>query len=168
VSTLESEFQVVNNSFNADSYVWTVTGPQSYNYSSSEVDFSLELPPVAGAYTVCLIALNSGGCPDTICQSVLVKDEFLLFVPNSFTPNGDEFNNLLKAYATGIDDFGFNMQIFNRWGELIWETNDISVGWDGTYNGSVSQDGTYTWKIVIKDPYTDERRSFVGHVNILK
>jgi gliding motility-associated-like protein len=97
-----------------------------------------------------------------------MREDFVLWVPNSFTPNGDEFNNLLRAYAEGIDDYNFSFQIFNRWGELIWETKDIEQGWDGTYNGVVCQDGTYTWKIVVKDIYTDERRDFVGHVNLLK
>ncbi len=168
VTTMDSEFQVINNSSNSDSYQWEINGPDNFTYSDGNEDFSLELPPVPGAYTVCLIANNSAGCPDTTCQSVIVKDEFLLFVPNAFTPNGDEYNNSLQVYATGIDRYGYNMQIYDRWGELIWETNDISVFWDGTYQGKVVQSGTYTWKIVIKDPYTDERRDFVGHVNVLK
>ena len=168
VTIMNTEFQVINNSTNSDGYLWEITGPENYSYTDGSEEFSLELPPVPGAYTVCLVAGNSMGCPDTICQSVIVKDEFLLFVPNSFTPNGDEYNNDLQVYATGIDEYGFNMQIFDRWGELIWETNDISIFWDGTYNGKVVQSGTYTWKIVIKDPYTDERRDFVGHINVLK
>lgn len=168
VTILDAEFQVINTSSNADSYLWEVTGPQNYSYTDQSEEFSLELPPVEGGYSVCLIAYNSGGCPDTLCQSVLVKDEFLLFVPNAFTPNGDEYNNFLQIYATGIDQYSFNMQIWNRWGELVWETNDITYFWDGTYNGQVVQDGTYTWKIVIKDPYTDERRDYVGHLNVLK
>lgn len=168
VTTMDSEFQVVNNSFNANSYIWEVTGPEGFSYSSSSEEFDLELPPVAGSYTVCLIASNIGSCPDTLCQGVIVKEEFLVFVPNSFTPNGDEYNNYLQVYATGIDLYDFNMQIYNRWGEQIWETNDISVFWDGTYKGQVVQSGTYTWKIVVKDPYTDERKDFVGHVNVLR
>ena len=60
------------------------------------------------------------------------------------------------------------MLIFNRWGEIIWESHDVSVGWDGTYKGKVVQVGTYTWKITFKDFYDDDRKTFHGHVNIVR
>ena len=62
------------------------------------------------------------------------------------------------------------MIIFNRWGELIFESHDASIGWAGTYgaDGHVCQEGTYTWKIEVKTAATGERKSFVGHVNILR
>jgi gliding motility-associated-like protein len=103
-----------------------------------------------------------------LCAPILVTEEFTIFVPNTFTPDGDEFNQHLEIFVNGIDDFGFSMLIFNRWGEVIWESNDPSVGWDGTYNGSLVQDGTYVWKIVVKDPNNDDRKEFIGHINVLK
>ena len=58
--------------------------------------------------------------------------------------------------------------IFNRWGEIIWESFDDSVGWDGTYNGGLVQDGTYTWRIEFKTTQNDERKLVTGHVNVIK
>jgi gliding motility-associated-like protein len=61
------------------------------------------------------------------------------------------------------------MLIFNRWGEIIFESHDASVGWDATYSGRYPvQDGTYTWKIIFKTLATDERREVIGHVNVLR
>lgn len=168
LTTTESEMLVFNNSTGADVYEWQISGPNGYTYSTSNEEFNLELDGGAGGYYVCLIVSNTDGCSDTLCQAIEMREELLLFVPNTFTPNGDEFNNGLKAYAIGIDEYSFDMQIFNRWGEQVWESHDINVGWDGTYNGQVCQDGTYTWKIRVKDLYTDEHLDFVGHVNILK
>ena len=62
------------------------------------------------------------------------------------------------------------MLIFNRWGELIFETRNADKGWDGSYglSGGVAQDGVYTWKITYKNPETDERKIVVGHVTLLR
>ena len=60
------------------------------------------------------------------------------------------------------------MLIFNRWGEIVWESHNYDVGWNGTYNGNVVSDGVYTWKIEVKTNRTDERKSYVGHVNVLR
>src|SRR5690606_39434278 len=69
---------------------------------------------------------------------------------------GDEFNQTWKISLKGTDVFGFNLQIFNRWGEPIWESNDPSIGWDGTYNGKVVPTGTYVWRASMKNKNDDE------------
>jgi gliding motility-associated-like protein len=168
VSELNAYTQILNFSSNADSYVWTVEGPDGFiDVVNGDIN-SYDFPAVAGGYTVCLTAISESGCQDTLCAPILVTEEFTIFVPNTFTPDGDEFNQHLEIFVNGIDDFGFSMLIFNRWGEVIWESNDPSVGWDGTYNGSLVQDGTYVWKIVVKDPNNDDRKEFIGHINVLK
>jgi len=58
--------------------------------------------------------------------------------------------------------------IFNRWGEIIWESHDVAVGWDGTYGGQIMQDGVYIWKIDFKTTASDERVMITGHVTLLK
>jgi gliding motility-associated-like protein len=168
VSQLESEVQLINTSFNADSYIWEITGPNGY-YDVYDYDISsYEFPTEEGGYKVCLIAISSSGCQDTTCAPIVVQEEFSIFIPNTFTPDGDEFNQHLVTYINGIDDFNFEMTIYNRWGQIVFQTKDKNVYWDGTYNGKLVQDGTYTWKIVVKDPYVDDRQEFVGHVNVLK
>ena len=117
---------------------------------------------------MCLTAINTAGCQDEYCISIVVEDEIVIFVPNTFTPDGDEYNQTFRAYVNGIDIYDFDFLIFNRWGELIWENHDPEIGWDGTYNGNIVQSGTYTWKIVVKDLEFDYRKTYTGHVNMLK
>lgn len=68
-----------------------------------------------------------------------------LYVPNAFTPNGDGINETFNAQGQSITSF--NMKIFNRWGEMIFETDDLQRGWDGTYKGVMSQQDVYIYKI---------------------
>ena len=60
------------------------------------------------------------------------------------------------------------MLIFNRWGEIIWESYDHTVGWDGTYMGRTVQDGTYTWRIDFSISANDKRELITGHVNVIR
>ena len=71
-------------------------------------------------------------------------------------------------FTSGYDPFDYNMLIFNRWGEIVFESNDTRFGWDGTYNGKMVQDGTYTWKIEFKQSLNDKRIMITGHVNIIR
>jgi gliding motility-associated-like protein len=70
--------------------------------------------------------------------------------------------------SSGFSEDGYSLLIFNRWGELLFESHDISVGWDGTYKGELVQDGTYTWKITAKNKKNDDKEEYVGHVNVLQ
>jgi gliding motility-associated-like protein len=123
-------------------------------------------------YIVELIATSSLGCADTVTRVIIVQDEVIFYVPNTFTPDNDDYNEYFQAiFTSGYDPFDFNLYIFNRWGELIWESHDASVGWDGTYGVDRSlpvQDGTYTWKIDFKTSINDERIEVVGHVNVIR
>ena len=136
--------------------------------NTNDEDFTHIFPADTGHYEVCLIASNAEGCLDTMCETIVVVDEFVIYVPNTFTPDGDDFNQNLLAHVYGIDLFDFHMQIFDRWGEMIFESFDASVGWDGTYKGKLVQSGTYTWKITAKDVQKDFRKTIVGHVNVLR
>ena len=100
---------------------------------------------------------------------IVYKDDVLFYVPNAFTPDNDDFNPTFQpVFTAGYDPYDFELLIYNRWGEVIFESHDASVGWDGTYGGKLVAQGTYTWKIEFKTLYTDERISVDGHVNLLK
>ena len=92
----------------------------------------------------------------------------LLYVPNTFTPDNDEHNQTWKFHIEGIDIMNFRVEIFNRWGEKIWESNDPFVEWDGTYGGYKVQKGTYTWKMTYKEKNSDGRTTKMGTLNVLK
>ncbi|MFT5779364.1 MAG: gliding motility-associated-like protein [Crocinitomicaceae bacterium] len=125
-------------------------------------------PQVVGVYPVTLIVMTANGCLDTVTLNMNIRQDLLVFAPNSFTPNDDEHNQVWKAEFQGIDIYAFELLIFNRWGEIIWQSNDPSVGWDGTYNGKFVKGGTYTWRAKVKDLYTDEKKEFNGAINLLK
>jgi gliding motility-associated-like protein len=114
-----------------------------------------------------LIVENSDGCKDTVINYLEFIEEPLVFVPNTFTPDGNEINNTWEIVANGIDIMDFNVLIFNRWGEIIWESNDASVGWDGTYNNRLVASGIYTWKISAKDKRRSTTLNYNGFVNVM-
>jgi gliding motility-associated-like protein len=151
------------------------TGATSYSWNFGDGTHSNEENPThvfsAGndtSYVVELIATNQYGCADTAYQTITI-DELLFYVPNAFTPDGDEHNNTFKPVMTsGYDPQTYTLDIFNRWGEKIFTSHDVSVGWDGTYDGLMSPDGVYTWKISFKVANFDDRRVYLGHVTLIR
>ncbi len=118
-----------------------------------------------GIYNVTLIAISEIGCVDTIIKPLTIEDAFYVYVPNAFTPDGFRFNYAFEASVIGVKEL--NVRIFNRWGELVYESNDINFQWDGKYNGQPVQDGSYIWKIRYK---TNSGRDILrtGHINCLR
>ena len=102
-----------------------------------------------GQYTI-IAQYTNGNCISQTQMTVRVEGcpELTIYVPNSFTPNNDNLNETFGAYGFGVDEF--NMAIFNRWGELIFESNDINQKWNGTYEGQICQEGIYVYHIIYK------------------
>ena len=166
VTTTNSEVNFINGSFGAADYAWNFgDGTTSFVENPSHIfDGSEE-----GNYTVQLIALSQFGCSDTAYAIIEVQEDLIFYVPNTFTPDGDNYNETFQPiFTSGFDPYDFNLLIFNRWGEVIFESHNANIGWNGTYGGKIVKDGTYIWKIEFKTKYTDERQVHVGHVNVLK
>lgn len=113
------------------------------------------------------IVTNEWGCKDT-AYSKLYIEPFTLFIPNTFTPDGDEFNNTFNAF-TDFYIYEWDLKIYNRWGQLLFETLDINQGWDGTYQGQLVQDGTYGYTVQYRtcEPLNPDH-FITGHVNMLR
>ncbi len=155
-----------NLSEDAVNYIWTFGDGSGSNEEHPVHTFPSES---AGEYPVILIAINEYGCTDTAYSIVKVIEEFIMYVPNAFTPDDDDFNETFKPIMTsGFDPASYELSIYNRWGELIFVSRNHDVGWNGTYQGNIVQDGVYVWKISLKDSYTDERKTFTGHVTLLR
>jgi PKD repeat protein len=159
--------EFVNNSVNAQFYSW------DFGYASSgsnEVNPSFQYPQwTEGNYVVTLTATDTNGCFD-IAQMIISSSETVrLNVPNTVTIDGNNLNELFFPVFSNFDEVSdFTFTIFNRWGELIYETKDIQGAWDGKSNkGRDVQDGTYIWKVVYKDLEGFEHMA-VGHVNVLR
>lgn len=158
---------VFNNlSSNANTYIWSFgDGVISFQESPS---YSYDVNGTTN-YVVQLIATNAAGCEDSVSLVINGQEDLIYYIPNSFTPDGDEFNqSFVPVFTDGFDPFDFNMKIFNRWGEVIFETRDAGIGWDGTYNGRLAEDGTYTWVVEFKTSATDERIKEAGNVTLMR
>ena len=98
-----------------------------------------------------------------------MNEELLFYVPNVFTPDGDEHNAIFQpVFTSGFDIYNYHLTIFDRWGEILFESYNSTVGWDGTYGGSLVEDGVYVWKIDFKDINSDKMFTQSGHVTVLK
>jgi gliding motility-associated-like protein len=163
----DTEVEFTNNSTNSTSYIWQFGN----GLSSNEEDPVHTYPEEANTtYDIMLIANNDNNCPDTAYSSITVLDELIYYVPNVFTPDGDQFNEMFQpVFTSGYDPYDFHLMIFNRWGELIFESFNADIGWDGTYGtGGLVQDGVYVWKIHFKESMTDKKHEVYGHVTVLK
>ncbi len=154
-------------STNANSWSWTF-GDVGGNDSSS-----LQNPhytyPDTGCYTAYLLVKNNFGCRDSITHPVCIKPDFTFYAPNAFTPNGDALNDIWMPYGTGIDPAHYHLMIFDRWGNLLFETMQWGQGWDGKANNgaAVAQQDTYVWKVDVKDE-NHQQHKFIGNCNLIK
>lgn len=145
------------------------TNPLDYSWSSDAIlnDSTISNPTttITDPTWVYVIVTDTNGCTATDSYLVGIPVTSTLYIPNSFTPNGDEHNQLFRIYGSNIAQF--HMEIYDRWGELIFESTDINYGWDATYKGKMVQDGTYVYKVMAigMDYVTYDK---TGHVTVLK
>jgi gliding motility-associated-like protein len=151
------EVQLHATSTTSGTYVWSPTEFLScVNCASPVAD-----PEQEFVYTVSYV--DGNGCSDS--DDVRIRYDALLYVPNAFTPGDDAYNPVF--FASGGNLKTFHMEIFNRWGELIFVSDSLAVGWDGTYEGLKCQDGVYTWKVEYSD-FLNAEYERVGHVTLLR
>ena len=82
---------------------------------------------------------------ESVSNAVSVEKPYALYSPNAFSPDGDGINDLFKISGQGMNDF--QIEIFNRWGQMVYKSIDLSNGWDGTFKGKNLPTGTYVYKI---------------------
>ncbi|MBK7667883.1 MAG: gliding motility-associated C-terminal domain-containing protein [Sphingobacteriaceae bacterium] len=153
---------------NVVSWNWYFMNTAQYTSTSQNPHFLYEDP---GDYVVALVVNTDKGCTDTILLPLKVYEDYGIYVPNVFTPNADGLNDVFQAKGFGITKF--QMMIYDRWGEKLFETNDIEKGWDGTKQSKhdvkygVLADGSYTWQIKLTNVF-GEAKEFTGHVILMK
>lgn len=158
-----------------DSSTIDVTSFQWYFGDSASLGSSIVQNPsftfpdaAPGTYPVELIVVNQYGCADTIEHTVIVNGVFNLFIPNTFTPNGDGNNDYFFPVGESVDPQDYHFYIFNKWGEKIFEANQLDSKWDGTFQGQPLQDGVYVWRIQLLDAITGEYYDYKGHVLLMR
>jgi gliding motility-associated-like protein len=156
-----------NTSTGAVSYEWNFGDGSSNVYTTDAQHTFPDAGP--GKYTVTLIATSEYGCVDSISMPINVISELIFYVPNAFTPDGDDHNNVFKpVFYSGYDPYDYTLLIFNRWGEVIFESRNTEVGWDGTYGSMPVQDGVYIWKITVGNLEDAKRIEKIGHVTLMR
>jgi gliding motility-associated-like protein len=162
----EVSFSNLSTVLGNNTYDWTIASL----FNTSEVNPKVVFP-AAGEYPITLTALTVNGCKDQVTKYLIVKNDFGMYLPNTFTPNDDGLNDVfLPVYSSyGLDVSSFSMEIFDRWGELLFSTKDIKVGWTGAKNnsGDILKQEVYVYKVRFRDA---EKKVYTrtGHVNLLK
>lgn len=159
--------EFTNTSIGGVSYVWDFgDGEFSSEYSPTHMFIGTQ-----SGYEVTLTVSTAFGCSDSTSIAIGAQVGGLFYIPNAFTPDGDPYNPTFKPlFPVGFDPYNYNMKIYNRWGEVVFETNNLDVGWDGSYGleGRDVQPGVYTYHIHIKMPDIDKVMVFTGHVSVVR
>ena len=157
-----------NNSINGVSYEWFFM-----DGTTSTLDNPTHIFPDStyGDQNILLITTSINGCKDTTIKAITIEEELIIYIPNTFTPDNDNFNPTFQpVFTSGYDPQDYTLLIFDRWGEIVFESHDAKVGWNGKMgvDGNIVQNGTYTWKIEFKAKLNPQRQAVIGHVNVIK
>jgi gliding motility-associated-like protein len=150
-------------------YLWQFKGAKGGSgYDTSSAKNPLRIYDEIGKYPVMVISKTDKGCIDTVFKVLEIKDEFTIYIPNTFTPNGDNLNDVFNIKGVGLKYEGYTMEIYDRWGTLLYTTKDLTKGWDGTVKGLMAENGVYVYKVKALGANGEGKKEYVGHVTLLK
>ena len=157
---IQKEIRANTSASNTD---WSVNPLVPYQVNSDVMTITIR---DVGTYMI-TATFSNGLCytKDLLVLTIIECKESFLWIPNSFTPNDDRTNDTFGAYGINIKDF--ELTIWNRWGELLFISNDLNNRWDGRYKGKVCQDDVYTYKLSYKDVNNKQYTKF-GRVTLFK
>lgn len=153
---------------NIATWNWYFMNTAEYTSTSQNPHFMYEEP---GDYVVALVVKNNNGCSDTILKAIKIFEDYGIYVPNVFTPNGDGLNDVFQPKGFGIKKY--ELYIYDRWGEKMFYTTEFEKGWDGKkqskndINYAICADGVYTWQITLTSVF-GEAKTLKGHVTLMK
>tara|TARA_B100000902_G_C27200019_1_gene858559 strand:- start:415 stop:1227 length:813 start_codon:yes stop_codon:yes gene_type:complete len=164
-----NEVYFFNTSTGAEYYIWEF-GDGEVSSLFEDVH-SYDITQQTG-YQATLIAFSTVGCQDSVSLPIAYQEDLIYYIPNTFTPDADEHNQMFQPiFTSGFDPFNYEISIFNRWGEVIWKSFDHNQGWDGTYSsneGMPVQEGQYSWLIKFKPRDSDGKIVVHGIVNVIR
>ncbi|MFT6845590.1 MAG: gliding motility-associated-like protein, partial [Flavobacteriales bacterium] len=97
-----------------------------------------------------------------------VIGELTIYVPNAFSPNGDGLNDVFTPVINGLTENSYRLKVFNRWGEEIFKSDDITLGWDGTFKNEKCPPESYSWQLFVKSEYGVSSKTITGIVTLLR
>ncbi|MCG8577370.1 MAG: PKD domain-containing protein [Flavobacteriales bacterium] len=157
-----------NTTLHGDNYIW-----EFGDNSENSTDFSPEhlFPEAPGKYQVTLNAYSpDGSCHDTYTKEITVNDVLMFYIPNAFTPDGNAYNETFQpVFYSGYDPQDFHMVIYNRMGDVLFETYNAQNGWDGMYgNRELLESDVYVWQIEFKESMSNDVHKYKGNVTVLR
>lgn len=144
--------------------IWSVNG---VTYTNNDLIYTFNVP---GIYNIVLRRENGPCFAEQTYQVVITECPSVIYwVPNAFTPDKDEYNQQFgPVIGEGVDVYGFIFEIYNRWGEVLFVSNDPNGRWDGTFRGKPVQDGIYTWKLLFNTYNDDGKVIDYGHLTLIR
>jgi gliding motility-associated-like protein len=151
----------------------TSEGAATYIWDFGGLDISLEEQPFynypegLATLEVCLTATDTAGCFDVYCEVITASPDEEFTVPNIFSPNGDGVNDIFGVSGNPGGVSGFSLEVFNRFGQLLFSGDRIGMAWDGrTFAGEPAPEGTYFWVLRFQVNGSAEERS--GHLTLVR
>ena len=169
VPLLDALIKFDNNSIGATTYLWDLD--PNISGDESTLQYPSHQYIEVGSYEVNLTGTNEFGCSASISRFVEILTDFAVYIPNAFTPNADGLNDTFQPSGIGIDPSGYFMQIYDRWGKLLFETDIWSKGWNGTienaYGESEQASNVYVYKMRVKD-FRGDYHKFNGTATLVR
>jgi len=168
-STTDPVITFTDLSTEASYWDWNFGDPGSGTYNTSSEVNPMHSFSTYGTFTITLWVESSYGCVDSTAKEIFIKQDFSIFFPNAFTPNGDGDNDGWKPDGTGIDEDNYQLYIYDRWGEMIFKTNDFYEYWNGKImnTGQLCEIAVYSWLVYVKD-VNSEPYTFKGRVTLVR
>lgn len=143
-----------------------------WEYSFGDGETSAQQHPThlyqdTGYYAVTLTVTTADGCMAQTRGNVWITPDFMFYIPNAFTPNGDGINDAFRPYGEGVQWDTYEMRIYNRWGQQIFWSKNVENDWHGTHEGTPLESGVYVYRIGITD-LKDARHEYTGKVTLLR
>jgi gliding motility-associated-like protein len=156
---------------NISTWDWEFMKLDSGIVNTSDIQNPLvKTPENLGKYIAKLTVSTIHGCLDSIYKTFEIEPDFSVYVPNAYTPNFDGVNEFFKPIVRGIQEDHYRLNIYDRWGELIWYTEDSNEGWDGKMLKNpvdLVKTDVYVWQLIVRD-FKGKQHDFTGHVTLLK
>lgn len=150
---------------------WTFYEDDSTKIANSTFpDPLVPTPQNLGSYIAKLKVTTEFGCVDSIYKTFDIEPDFSVYVPNAYTPNTDGVNEVFKPIVRGIQEDHYRLNIYDRWGELIWYTTNPDEGWKGTMKNNpvdIVKTDVYVWQLTVRD-FRGKQHDYIGHVSLLK
>ena len=154
-----------NTSSGALNYYWNM-GDGGIIITSENVSYTYEIED-STSYIITLIAETEFGCIDTISR--IITTPLVFYIPNAFTPDGNEYNNVFTPIFSNKRKIeNYSLSIYNRWGEIVFETKDVDFGWDGFYKNKMAESGTYIWQLQFTNLFNSKKELINGYLNLLR